>query len=138
MRNTTDHTKLARTGGTNPPGKPITTSFPLALFLLLGGVISAAQLGKAFVAMPLIQAEMSLGIAIVSFIIATFATLGAALGLGIGLLLRRIGARRSLIGGMIIMAAGSLLGAAAQGPALLIASRIIEGVGFLGAVIVIP
>jgi MFS family permease len=133
-----DDSKLARTGGTHPPGKPIKTSVPLALFLLLGGVISAAQLGKAFVAMPLIQAEMSLGIAIVSFIIATFATLGAALGMGMGLLLRRVGARRSLIGGMIIMAAGSLLGAAAETPAELIASRIIEGVGFLGAVIVIP
>jgi MFS family permease len=128
MRNMPDDTKL----------KPIRTSIPLALFLLLGGVISAAQLGKAFVAMPLIQTEMSLGIAIVSFIIATFATLGAALGMGMGLLLRRAGARRSLIGGMLIMAAGSLLGAAAQSPAVLIASRIIEGVGFLGAVIVIP
>src|SRR3954452_18034208 len=119
MRNTTDHTKLARTGGTNPPGKPIKTSFPLALFLLLGGVIAAAQLRTAFVAMPLIQAEMSRGIAIVSVIISTFATLGAALGLGMGLLLRRIGARRSLISGMITIPAGSLLAAAAQGPALL-------------------
>lgn len=119
-------------------GAPAKTSFALALFLLLGGVISAAQLGKAFVAMPLIQTEMNLGIAIVSFIIATFATLGAALGMPTGLVLRRIGARRSLIGGMIVMAAGSLMGAAAQEPMLLIASRILEGIGFLGAVIVIP
>ena len=93
------------------PGAPLKTSFGLALFLLLGGVISAAQLGKAFVAMPLLQAEMNLGIAVVSFIIATFATLGATLRLGTGLILRRIGARRSLVGGMLVMAAGGLLGA---------------------------
>ena len=120
------------------PGAPLNTSFGLALFLLLGGVISAAQLGKAFVAMPLLQAEMNLGIAVVSFIIATFATLGATLGLGTGLILRRIGARRSLVGGMLVMAAGGLLGAAAESPALLIVSRIVEGIGFLAAVIVIP
>jgi MFS family permease len=121
-----------------PAGAPVETSVPLALFLLLGGIIAAAQLGKAFVAMPLVQAEMHLGIGIVSLIIATFATLGAALGMGFGLILRRIGARTSLIAGMIIMAAGSVIGAAAEAPALLIASRIIEGVGFLAAVIVIP
>lgn len=120
------------------PGAPVKTSFGLALFLLLGGIISAAQLGKAFVAMPLLQAEMNLGIAVVSFIIATFATLGATLGLGTGLILRRTGTRRSLVGGMLVMAAGSLLGATAESPALLIVSRIVEGIGFLAAVIVIP
>lgn len=111
---------------------------PLALFLLLGGIISSAQLGKAIVAMPLLQSEMSLGIDVVSLIIATFATLGATLGMGAGLAAKRIGARRSLVLGMLVMAAGSLLGAAAQGPGLLIVSRILEGVGFLGVVVVVP
>jgi MFS family permease len=133
MRNMQDETKQAPT-----QAAPVRTHFALALFLLLGGVISAAQLGKAFVAMPLLQAEMNLGITVVSFIIATFATLGATLGLGTGLVLRRIGGRRSLVGGMVVMAAGSLLGATAENPALLMASRIVEGIGFLAAVIVIP
>ena len=46
--------------------EPARTSVPLALYLLLGGVISSAQLGKAFVALPLIKAEMNLGIASLS------------------------------------------------------------------------
>ena len=138
MRISNDTTQADRSAAGPPVGGPETTSFPLAFFLLLGGIISAAQLGKAFVAMPLIQVEMDLDITIVSFLIATFATLGAALGMGAGLVARRMGARRSLIGGMVVMAAGSLLGAVAETPALLIASRIVEGVGFLGAVIVIP
>ncbi len=117
---------------------PKTTSVPLALFLLLGGVISSAQLGKAFVAMPLVQEEMHLGITTVSFLIATFATLGATLGMWTGLVARRVGARRSLVIGMAIMSAGSLLGAMAEQPSVLIASRIIEGVGFLGVVVVVP
>lgn len=114
------------------------TNYALAVFLLSGGIIASAQLGKAFVAMPLIQQEMALPITIVSLIIATFATLGAGLGMGTGLIARRVGPRRSLMAGMCIMAAGSLVGAAAQSPTLLIASRILEGIGFLGVVVVIP
>ncbi|MDB5650544.1 MAG: major facilitator transporter [Hyphomicrobiales bacterium] len=110
----------------------------LALFLLLGGIVASAQLGKAIVAMPLLQAEMSLDITVVSLLIATFATLGATLGMGTGLVARRIGARRSLVGGMVVMAAGCVMGALAPGPALLMLSRIIEGVGFLGVVVVVP
>lgn len=114
------------------------TSIGRALYLLLGGIISSAQLGKAFVAMPLLQDEMNLTITIVSFLIATFATLGALFGMGTGLIVKRIGSHQSLILGMIIMAAGSLMGAYAQNASLMMISRIVEGVGFLGAVIAIP
>lgn len=131
-------TKTIRTDPAGVTGAKDSRHIPLALFLLLGGIISSAQLGKAIVAMPLLQSEMSLGIDVVSLIIATFATLGATLGMGAGLVARRIGARRSLVCGMSVMATGSLLGAAAAHPPLLIASRILEGIGFLGVVVVIP
>ena len=121
-----------------PPGAEQVSRIPLALFLLFGGMIASAQLGKAIVAMPLLQSEMSLGIDVVSLIIATFATLGATFGMACGLAAKRLGARRSLVLGMIVMAAGCGLGAAAQSAPLLIASRIIEGVGFLGVVVVVP
>jgi len=119
-------------------GQASQTSIARALYLLLGGIISSAQLGKAFVAMPLLQAEMNLTITIVSFLIATFGTLGALFGMGTGLIVKRIGSRRALILGMVIMACGSLLGASANEPDLMMISRIIEGVGFLAAVIAIP
>jgi MFS family permease len=114
------------------------TSIGRALFLLLGGIISSAQLGKAFVAMPLLQAEMALSLKVVSFLIATFATLGAVFGLGTGLIVKRLGSRQALIGGMVIMALASFLGAQAQSPEWMMISRVIEGIGFLGAVIAIP
>lgn len=114
------------------------TQFGLALFLLLGGIISSAQLGKAIVAMPLLENEMTLGITIISIIIATFATLGATLGMGAGLFARRLGPRRSLVSGMLVMAAGSVLGALSPSPPLLVLSRILEGLGFLGVVVVVP
>ena len=117
---------------------PLRTSIGRALFLLLGGIISSAQLGKAFVAMPLLQAEMALPLTIVSFLIATFATLGAFFGMGTGLVVKRIGSRPALISGMIIMATASFLGAQAQSATWMMASRVVEGIGFLVAVIAIP
>ncbi len=119
-------------------GEEKQNSIARALYLLLGGIISSAQLGKAFVAMPLLKIEMNLTITIVSFLIATFATLGALFGMGTGLIVKRIGSRRALILGMVIMAGGSLLGASAQNAQMMMISRIIEGVGFLSAVIAIP
>ena len=117
---------------------PKNTSIGRAFFLLLGGIISSAQLGKAFVAMPLLQAEMALPLTVVSFLIATFATLGALFGMGTGLVVKRIGSRQALIGGMVIMSLASLAGSQALSPEAMMISRVIEGIGFLGAVIAIP
>ena len=129
---------MTATANTAQATGPLQTSIGRALFLLIGGFISSAQLGKAFVAMPLLQAEMALPLTIVSFLIATFATLGALFGMGTGLIVKRIGSRQALIGGMIVMAMASLAGSQAQSPEWMMVSRVIEGIGFLGAVIAIP
>ena len=109
-----------------------------ALFLIAGGFVASAQIGKIIVAMPLIQAEMRLGIGVVSLLIAVFATLGSLFGLGAGIVARRLGARRCLVGGMLTIAAASAAGAFAQNVGSLLASRIAEGVGFLAVVVAVP
>ena len=114
------------------------TRVALALFLVLGGIIAAAQVGKIIVAMPLIQAELQLGLGQVSWLIAVFATLGSLFGIGAGMAARRIGARLCLVGGMLVMAMASAAGAIAHSLLPLLASRIAEGMGFLAAVVVIP
>lgn len=122
----------------DPTSLPGRTNSALALFLLAGGIIAAAQIGKLIVAMPLIQAEMQLGLGEVSLLIAVFATLGSLFAIGAGVLARRIGARRCLVGGMLTIAAASAAGAFAAGAGQLLASRIVEGVGFLAVVVVVP
>lgn len=107
-------------------------------FLIGGGVLAAAQLGKAIVAMPLLQSEMSLSISTAAFVIATFATLAATVGLWISLLARDIGPRKSLVMGMILMAIGSTIGAGSNTTTLFIISRIVEGFGFLAVIVVTP
>ena len=111
----------------------------LQAFLLIAcGVIAAAQIGKAIISIPLIRSEMALSLGVAGLIVATFATLGASLGIGAGAAVRRLGVRRSLVGGMGVIAAGNLIGAAAPNEFFLLAARVIEGFGFLGTVLAIP
>ena len=48
------------------------------------GVLAASQIGKTVISMSAIRAEMGFGCAKAGFIMATFATLGAATGIGAG------------------------------------------------------
>ncbi|HMI15019.1 MAG TPA: MFS transporter, partial [Bradyrhizobium sp.] len=84
------------------------------MLLLMGsGVVAAAQIGKAIISVPLIRSELALSLDLAGLIVATFATLGATTGIAAGLVVSRLGARRSLIGGMGIITLGNLIGASA-------------------------
>jgi MFS family permease len=52
--------------------------------------------------------------------------------------MRRLGARRALVCGLLTIGFGSAIGAIASGAAILILSRAIEGLGLLATVLVIP
>jgi MFS family permease len=109
-----------------------------AALLIGAGIVAACQVGKAFIAMPLIVAELHIGVDVGSMILAVVALTGAVGAMPVSMVLRRLGARRALILGLVAIGAGSAIGAAASGPALLIASRAIEGLGLLATVLVIP
>jgi predicted MFS family arabinose efflux permease len=106
--------------------------------LMASGVLAAAQIGKAIISIPLIRAEMDIGLDLAGLIVGTFATLGATFGIGAGVLVQSIGARKSLAGGMTCIAVGNLIGSAAPNEWYLLFSRFTEGVGFLGVVLTIP
>ena len=109
------------------------------IWLLIGsGVIAAGQIGKAIISLPLIRSEMAVGFDFAGLIVAIFATLGAAIGIAAGVVVGRLGVRRALIGGMAVIGFGNLIGAAAENELVLLAARIVEGVGFFGAVLAIP
>ncbi len=111
----------------------------LQVLLLMGsGVVAAAQIGKAIISVPLIRSELTLSLDLAGLIVATFATIGAMTGIGAGLVVSRLGARRSLIGGMGVIALGNMIGANAPDQLVLLVARIIEGVGFLAVVLAVP
>jgi DHA1 family inner membrane transport protein len=109
-----------------------------AAVLIGAGIIAACQVGKAFIAMPLIVADLHMGVDVGSMILAVVALTGAVGAMPVSMVLRRLGARRALILGLLAIGGGSAIGAAASGAALLIASRAVEGLGLLATVLVIP
>jgi MFS transporter, DHA1 family, inner membrane transport protein len=109
-----------------------------AMLLIGSGIVAAAQIGKAVIAVPIIRGELALGLDLAGLIVAIFAAMGATMGIGAGVMVGRFGVRRSLIGGMVAIAIGNVVGAGASDEFVLLATRIIEGVGFFGVVLAIP
>jgi predicted MFS family arabinose efflux permease len=109
-----------------------------ALLLIGSGIVAAAQIGKAIITVPMIRGDLALGLDLAGLVVAIFAAMGATMGIGAGVVVGRLGVRRSLIGGMGAIAIGNLVGAGASGEFVLLAARVIEGVGFFGVVLAIP
>ncbi|NMT62708.1 MFS transporter [Marinobacter orientalis] len=99
--------------------------------VFLAGVAAALQVGKAPVALPLLRQELDLTLVAAGWIVAIFSLLAGIGGLFSGMTVDRFGYRRTLTGGLALIVAASAWGASSQGFSQLLASRLIEGVGFL-------
>lgn len=111
----------------------------LPVLLILGaGVVAAFQVGKAPLALGMVQADLGLGLAGASWLMSAFALISALAGAPMGLVVDRLGARRLLLAGLLLLAAGSALGAVSPDAAPLIATRILEGFGFLAVIVASP
>lgn len=106
--------------------------------LIFAGVIVALQIGKATIAVPVLQRELELSLVVASWLIGGYCVLGAIAGLPVGIAISLFSARRALMAGLLACGLASLAGAFAQTGGVLIATRVVEGCGFLIAVIAIP
>ncbi|MGJ4729414.1 MFS transporter [Luteimonas sp. SDU101] len=110
-----------------------------ALALVIGaGVVSAFQVGKVPVALQSLQSDLGLELGAASWVLSAFALVGALLSLPIGAVSDRMQARRTVIAGLAVQAAGSMLGALATGLPSLLATRALEGLGFLAVTVAAP
>ena len=109
------------------------------IFLVVGaGVVSAFQVGKAPTALAAVQADLALDLATASWLLSAFAVVGALSGAAIGIAVDRLGARRLVVGGLLLQALCSAVGAVAEGAPLLLATRVVEGLGFLTVTVAAP
>jgi MFS family permease len=106
--------------------------------LIGAGFIVACQVGKAAIAVPLLRQDLGIGLVAASWIVGAYGALGALAGLPTGLLVARFGVRRAVIAGLMLVGVGSSLGALAATPESLMATRVLEGAGFLLVVIAAP
>ncbi len=82
-------------------------------------------------ALPGLRGELGLTLIESGFIVTTFNVLGMLVGMLAGMVCDRLGRTRLALAGLLVMAAGGALGAAARGFDLLLVSRFVEGVGFI-------
>lgn len=112
--------------------------WPTILLIAGAGVVSAFQAGKAPIALAGIQADLGLDLAAASWLLSAFAVVGALTGIAIGVAVDHLGARRMVIGGLLLQAAASAAGAWSEGASLLLATRAVEGLGFLATTVAAP
>ncbi|HZO48029.1 MAG TPA: MFS transporter [Xanthobacteraceae bacterium] len=117
---------------------PLQTRWGAAFVLIFAGVISALQIGKAAIAVPILQRELALTLVAASWIVGAYGMVGAIAGLPAGILSSLFSARATLIAGLTVAGIGSLAGAFAGSETILIATRVMEGCGSLAAALAVP
>jgi MFS family permease len=114
------------------------TRWSAVLAALFAGVVGGFAFGKMSPALPLLKEEFGLSLIEAGWLVSAFNALAATGAIFFGAFADRFGALRFCIAGVLLTAAGGALGALASGAALLIASRLIEGLGFLAVIVSAP
>lgn len=102
------------------------------------GMAAAFQVGKAPPVLPLLRQELSLSLFMSGWVISAFYVVGFTIAPIAGGLADRLGIRRMIFAGLACQALASLCGAMAQGPHLLLFTRVFEGLGYIIVVVSCP
>lgn len=95
------------------------------------GIAVSMNIGKLAIALPLLRAEFGLSLVAAGWLVATFNMIAMVAGIALGIVSDRSGALRFCLVGMAASLAGSLLALAGTGSVGLLASRVIEGLGYI-------
>ena len=106
--------------------------------LIAAGMVGAFQIGKAAIAVPLLQQDLGLSLVFASWIVGAFGALGAIFGIFAGTVVAMFEPRRTLLVGLCVTGLASIAGALAPDGATLLATRIAEGCGYLAVVLSVP
>ncbi len=112
--------------------------WPRIWIAFIAGCIAAFQIGKTAASLALIIDELSLSLVEAGLIVSLFTLVGALLGAGFGLVSDRFGHVRTAIAGLALSGLGSLLGALSSDFGWLLATRLLEGFGFILAIVALP
>ena len=105
---------------------------------ILAGLITAFHMGKIPGALPYLVNTFQLTLPQSGLIVSSFSLLAAGFGLVLGVFASRAGWYRAGVIGLVAAAAGSALGAISPTYYLLLASRLLEGFGFVLVAITMP
>ena len=106
-----------------------------ARYVIAAGVVAALHVGKLPPALPVLKEVLGISLVQAGFMLSLVQLAGMSLGLLTGLAVQRIGLRRSMLAGLLLLGFASALGGLARGASWLLAMRALEGLGFLWAVL---
>jgi CP family cyanate transporter-like MFS transporter len=109
-----------------------------AWLVVLGGIAAAIHIGKLPPALPVLRDVLGLSLVQAGFLLSLVQLAGLALGMVVGVAADSIGLKRTMVLGLLLVGAASILGAMAVSPGQLLALRAIEGLGFLAAAMPAP
>ncbi len=109
-----------------------------ALWIIAAGVGAALHVGKLPPALPVLEKVLGISLLQAGFLLSLVQLAGMTLGLLTGLAVQRAGLKRSMVAGLLVLAGASALGALADSAGWLLATRALEGLGFLWVVLPAP
>ena len=115
----------------NSDNSPLATHWPSVLVFIGAGMAVAFQIGKVPAALPALQSELGLSLIQFSWVVAIFSGVAALLAVFLGGLSERFGAGATIILGMVLTAGAGIVGGFAQSGTFLLATRFLEGLGFV-------
>lgn len=117
---------------------PTSTRTHAAWIVFAAGVCAALHVGKLPPAIATLQRELGMSLVEAGFLLSLVQAAGMAAGIAFGVIADAMGLRRSMLVGLLLLAAASALGALVDGVPWLLALRAVEGFGFLMVVLPAP
>ena len=106
--------------------------------VLAAGIIAAGHVWKVPAALEFIRDELGMDLVASGTYLGIVQVAGMLVGLPMAMFADVIGLRKGIMTGLILLAAGSLAGAAAPNVGMLMASRGVEGLGFVIVTMIAP
>ncbi|MDP2264468.1 MAG: MFS transporter [Hydrogenophaga sp.] len=122
----------------HPTAEPPEQAVRQAALVVLVGMSCALHVGKLPVAIPVLGRELGVTLLQAGFLLSLIQLAGMTLGLMVGLMTDRVGPRRVMLAGLVALGMGSGLGALSTSVDMLLFTRLVEGMGFLLAVLPAP
>ncbi|MCH8112776.1 MAG: MFS transporter [Proteobacteria bacterium] len=114
------------------------TQWDRITLIMFVGIVAAFHVGKVPSALPDIRVDLGIGMVSAGWIVSVYTGVAVVMALAAGVLADRLGHRNTLLGGLLLLAAGSAAGSAMDTQPALVAMRLVEGVGFVLIVVSAP
>ena len=102
------------------------------------GIATAFQVGKAPPVLPMLRTELNMSLFLAGWVLSAFNILGAFSSAATGAAADWYGHRRMILTALISQAAACFVGSFAESPGLLLATRFVEGFGYIAVAVSAP